>query len=325
MSFTTSTVLGLQKPSDGDTTWGDEVRAIYETVDKINGPTNCWFVSPAFTDTVIANTPSDRRHYDTIQEAIDTAEAVGTNSQHTIILYPSIYAENITVTKRIGICGVSGHRGVAYNGHLGGQLPQIMGATGSSTVTFTPEESNVCGLSLANLSLDNSHTTLAGAQTWPLLVKVDPQTLYGGQPSRFNMSNVHYTDGAVTDQFNEGFKVEGWVNVSVVDCQFRFPHSEVSDPDYRITYPFYLKGDNASKAVFIQIKRSDFYHEGTNGATFLIGDNANIQSTYSSYTRATGNAVYDTGVGSNNKGELEDGPSALAAMNIMGINSVIGY
>ena len=75
MSFTYDPILGLAKPSDGDTSWGDEMRNNLTYLAKAMAPKYAYFVSPDFTTAALGNgSATDRRHFDTIQGAIDAIE-----------------------------------------------------------------------------------------------------------------------------------------------------------------------------------------------------------------------------------------------------------
>lgn len=225
MSFTYEDHLALVKPSDGDTSHGDELRQNFDVIGQVLSPKYSYFVSSEFSSANLANgAATDRRHFDTIQGAIDAIDAAATSSYanpHTIFLAPESFSENITVDASVTLAGL-----VPLNllGQGGARYPTIRGVStvADSVITVTPKAGESLALNLANVYLENAYSQQnATLITEPYAIDVRDTgdtgtTTYIGMTGVFGRCQTWGEDNL----WQYGFKSRGRVTWSLMNSHF---------------------------------------------------------------------------------------------------------
>lgn len=160
MADTYTDALRMVKPADSDTSWGADYRAALDTIDLLHQPTYMYFVSPAFTAAALGNTSAtDRRHFDTIQGAIDAAEGSSYSHKKVIGVYPGVYYENIVISGSIGIFAFYP---AAYSFVGSGIGVSIAGTTTeqSPVITITQQDDESMSVGFYNICFYNAYNQL---------------------------------------------------------------------------------------------------------------------------------------------------------------------
>ena len=226
MSFTYTTNVHFAKPSDGDTDHGDEIRQNFDVVDHALAPDSTYFVSPNFTSSNMANTSStNRRHWDTIQGAIDRINALGNSTAadpYTILVYPGGYAENLTFSTSVHIVGVGGKMNSLSRSN--GATPRLTGSATSanSLITVTPPTSQSVAVNFTNFYFENLYAVSNSTEiTNPYLLDFQ-DTGTGGTPHYFGMTDCQARMQTWGDDNNWtwGVKTRGRVITSLMNSDF---------------------------------------------------------------------------------------------------------
>lgn len=312
MADTYTDILRLVQPAAGDTSWSDNYYAMQATLETVVAPTNCYFVSPAFTAAALGNgSATDRRHFDTIQAAVTAAEngdsTWGNNQDvNVVMVYPGVYEENIEITGNVAIVGVVPNRYRAESRFCA----KLRGTadTQSPIITITPRDGVVCRVYLSNLNFDQQYAaaTTEGVEIDnAMLIDIVAPSSYDSIPSTLVLDRCDfYAEPRGTNNlWAAGVRARGWAKVGVYDSQFRV--GDYGGQATRgITNAISVIGvDNTSRSI-LQVSRSDFQHNYRGGAfpgvsSLFHGDY--IYSVYdrSSFYRSTGNLYTDVGSGTN--------------------------
>lgn len=242
--------LYLAKTEDGSQNWGAENRANLDVLDQVLAPQDCYFVSPSFTTANLGNqSATDRRHYPTIQEAIDAAQhPTSYSARRTIFVYPGKYEENLTITGTVSIVGVNGP---VFSGGLSGiQTPLIAGAPDNTEplVKFAPT-GDAKALVLANLKFDNTNNHESGSIPHPYLLEVVKPAAY---PTNFEhrVTLIHIAARMQTwgtaALFHSGITVNGWARLYMIDCSMTGLNYGYGTYTAGIRYLVELLGDDAA-------------------------------------------------------------------------------
>lgn len=245
MTIARETRLNLAKPSDGDRSHGAALRQNADTLGHVAGPANCFFVSPSFTAAALANgSASDRRHFDTIQAAIDAAQGPGYPHKATVFIYPGKYEENLVITNSVTLAAFSS---LILDGLGGGRSVEITGQTGiqAPTIQIVPPGDTATAVNLIGLGLSNN-CAVAGANIAKahILDAVKPATyanrLFLGMKDCAVRAQT-YGDGNI---WEAGLKATGWVEFTVRDCDFQFLSYGGGNNNAGHLAAFFLRGDS---------------------------------------------------------------------------------
>ena len=242
-------VLHLAKPAQGDTSWATEINQNWDALGEVTAPSYTYFVSPNFTSANLDNgSATDRRHFDTIQGAINEIETNSENTQYTILVYPGAYFENITITKSISIIGVKGASGWGYGTKIAGST-----ASAASVVTFSPEEDSYCYLRLANIDIynqynaDNSSEILTG-----YAISTTAQTSAGAYTNRIELynCNLRCTTWGDHNRWRSAIEsIDGIFTFYIDGCQINTSGYGGGETDGWIRYVFNIEGDTAESSL----------------------------------------------------------------------------
>jgi len=245
MSFTYEEFLNLSLPSDDSESHGNELRANWRTIGHVLAPQRVFYVSPSYTDSNLGNvTATDRRHFPTIQEAIDAAEATGHTSQNIIKIYPGTYPENLTIGGTISLVGEVSPVWEA----LGGGISTFINGVQSQAkpiITVNPVGTDYTCVLLENLCLGNSYGLDNPVEiTEPYLIDIKKPAIYS-YPVQFGMKNCQSRMQTWGDHnlWSYGIKSDGWVRLTIRDSDFYSWDYAGDEEDGGIRYMFDITGD----------------------------------------------------------------------------------
>lgn len=226
MASSYSPHLYLEKHAAGDDDWDVGMHRNLDVISRVAAPSYVFWVSPSFTPANLNNaSASDRRHFPTIQEAIDAVEALSPSygQKYTIAVYPGEYAENLVLTRSVSI--VPAINFFPCFGLGGGQGVKISG--GASTlaplVTIDPVEGEFHSFTLAGLFFENAYSVASGVLDHAYAVEVLAQTVPGAYPTRVYIEHcVTRAQAAGAGQkWTACFRARGWTDLFFNDTFVR--------------------------------------------------------------------------------------------------------
>ena len=331
MSFSYEEFLGLSLPSDGDTDHGEELRQNYKAMSRAMAPDNIYYVSPAFTEAELYCTEAtDRRHFSTIQEAIDAAEnTTSYTDPATVLIWPGTYYERLTITGTVTLMGFMPQ----FNPMLGasGRGVRICGdGTASPVINWSPADGYAHALGLVNLLIDNSYdTSNASLIAQAYAVNVADQETKGATSNRLLIRDCHCRMQTVGDdnRWAAGIQTNGWVNAVVWNSVIHAFRYAGGNNNGGVLYPFKINGTGDSSYVSsLYVVSSHIYQQNADPSLtptiFYTNGYAATYVTYSSWYMNTDDPIYiDGGSGTQSyyglSGDITD------RYNLAGVSSVL--
>jgi len=331
MSFSYEEFLGLSLPSDGDTDHGEELRQNYTALGRAMAPDNIYYVSPAFTEAELyCSNASDRRHFDTIQAAINAAQhATSYSSPATVLIWPGTYNEKLTITGTVTLLGYLPQ----YNSFLGasGYGVKIRGdGTNTPVINWSPAEGYTHALGLVNLFVDNSYATQnAVLINDAYALKVNSQAAVGPYSNRLLIRNCHFKMQTIGDdnRWAYGLDINGYVNTTIWDSQIYAYGYAGGNNNGGVLYPINVNGtSNSSYKSSLFFYKSVAYQQNYDPTLtptiFRCGGETNTYVTYSSWYMNTADPIYIDAAGGTNSfyglsGDITD------RYNLAGVSSVL--
>lgn len=295
--------LYLGQPANSNTSWGDAMRNALDSIEEAICPDDVFFVSPHFTDTYLHDITSaaNRRHFDTIQGAID---AVPPSTQSLIRIHPGEYEEHLAIDgdQWVHLAGVA----PLAQAHCGPQA-QIRGTTGSSSpiITLTVGASEYGNLVLSNLFLDNQFNT--GGGSWStvndaMILKVAKTGAYASTKTRIALDRCivrgQTWGGDVWDALVWLDNV-GKSELFMKDCEIM---SGTYDPGHGHAGQVYnlvkIEGDRTAQAsadysAILAAKRCAFTHGGEStpaSGSVHVSDEAFVYAAHCDFNRPFSNS-----------------------------------
>lgn len=215
--------LHLEKPPDGDTSWGPAYRTAMDALGAVEAPQCHFEVSPDFTTARLSNgSASDRRHFPTIQEAITAATTRYPGTPCVIGIHAGEYSENLALTQSISLVGLAGCGNRYYSGPV-----ILMGTTGNflPTIDIDPPEGTWSKYTLRNLSIQNAvNVSNSSLQTLPYAIRMQGQAAAGSTANKLSMIDcmVRGQTWGLNNKWESMIEVaQGYWHVHLSNCQFR--------------------------------------------------------------------------------------------------------
>ena len=314
MADTYTTYLNLAKPGDGDTSWGDNIRNFMDTMDELALVQNLWRVSPLYTvpNLYPYGAPGTRRHFDTIQGAIDAAG--GNDTRDTILIYPGTYTENLSISGRMILVGAAPCGGYSYG-------VRIDGNQADPCVTWSPTAGNIDQLGLHNLSFVQTGSDPGTAVNKSLAIEVVDQGSgnYGGSRNTIDIKGCAFNFGSTVGSraWDHLYSANGYNRSLFHNCVFRMSSTIVD--------PFEVYGNNTtSRAAEFYMRGCTLHWNGTPTNTYF-DFNEGVDGLYcynvSEHARST--LVTFGGTGTNNVTGLNTDSEFIDHHNISGVVPMI--
>lgn len=316
---------GFSKPADGDTSWGGELRNMMDQLDRLLSPNDrTYFVAEGFTQANLYpnGLPSSRRYFDTVQGALDAVNAASDDQHTTIVLWPGIYTENITIEKSVHLVGLSGGHAVR------GMQTRIKGDGNATPVTIDPANGSSISVSINDIFVQIENLDHGGStRSYPhwLWMKDQGSGNYGSAQNVICLNNVamRTDDLNAGDLFTYGILIEGKSTLVTLDTQIRVPGP--GDINADMTYPVMIRGNTTTGVeAQLQMKQTDIVHWGTAGSTITMQNNAAGMVTRCGFTRARADVVTFGGSGSNSCTGLNTDNEFEALNNSAGYSTLVG-
>jgi hypothetical protein len=241
-------IARLALPDDGNQAWGGAIRQNFETLEKLAAASNCYYVSPAFTDAEIHTAgATDPRFFQTIQAAHDAIPATyGHNNLATIFVEPGQYTENLTITKCVRLVA---HGATNYRGYVGGVIIAGTSAALVPTVTVTAPSGQFICVGFDGFGFQNVYSGAATTISQAQLLKVTKQTVYGASPVTLTLQNcdLRAQTWGVNNDWAYGIHVDGYADFFMRRCAMvalNFNNGGVGDSG--IANVICVTGDNAN-------------------------------------------------------------------------------
>jgi hypothetical protein len=167
---TPTPILSLGRVTAGNNAgWEDDVNGAMATLDVLSAGANVFYVDKSFTTAALGNAAaSSRRHFPTIQEAINAAQGPGYARKTVIKIAPDDYYERLVIGNSITLMG---EVPINYFGMGGARGAEIHGdGTQNPTFTIVPPAGGGCSVNLIHLNLENVYSAQAAFINKPYLV-----------------------------------------------------------------------------------------------------------------------------------------------------------
>ena len=262
---TKTNFLALSKPAAGDEDWTAEINANWDAISALSAPTNCFFVSPAFTESALGNSSAaDRRHFPKIQEALDEIEVVGSNEQTTVFVYPGDYYESLSLASSVAIVSYFG-----INRMYGAGSVRIRGNNSASPVIrVQPPSGTAKRYSFFGIGFENQYNASDAVQHDCYLLSAERQVTIGSYPSTidFRDCTVRAQTWGAHNAWTSMFDLDGYYLIRVKNCRFGALNYAGGYNDGGIGCFFRMRGWSYAapvKACSAQIEDSIFYNAST--------------------------------------------------------------
>ena len=329
MALTYTSGFGLRKSENGDTSWGADERTNFDALDLAHRPTSVYFVSPAWTTAALGCAEAtDRRHFDTLQGAIDAFETdEGDAADYgAIMVYPAQYAENLTIAKRVGFYSMNPVIGAVASG---GSKPAIVGdGSAAPVITFDADAGLSARATFHGFSLRNSYNGNTGTElSWAYLLNTVDQGAanYGAYSNRikFQHCDFRFTSVSDNDAWTSAFNVNAFYELKIHDCQI----NPMGGAANYILSPFLVRGNQTTaEDADLILERTRFMWWGvpTESGDYLIdmddGSNCQVYDCAFNQDRADNYNLGSTGT--NTIYGMASDADALAWKNTFGISAV---
>lgn len=315
--------LGLELLADGDTTWGPAGRNALQSLGYAVAGDRVMCVSPAFTSGNMPTLPdaTDQRFFSTIQAAITAGEAKAWTASggYTILIWPGLYSERLTIAESVALVGVGGgglreqeSRGVKIEGD---------GAK-NSTILIDPTDGVGQWFTFRNLSIDNQRTAVDAVQDTASAYAIDcaNQATLGSGPNRFAFKDCVFRMAAkgTGNDWLYGLKFHGWNSVQMEDCSI---YSEQRSGD-GVQKLIYINGrTDPTKLGEVLLRRCCLAtdYAAATPRTIILNNDSRAIVAYSSIEQSVANATEDGGTGTNTFTGIAGGED-LTYRNIMNVN-----
>lgn len=215
--------LSMAKPADGSEAWGNELRQNSDVLDHLLNPEYMIYVGKNFTTANLANgAATDRRYFDTIQDAIDQVEGYTPTygSLYTIMVYPGEYYENLTITRSLTI--VAANQIMPSSALGGGTGVKIRGQTAvqDPMITIDPVDGVFVVVTISGIYFEQAYNQAATYIDDAYFLRVDRPATYGGYANRVYLKDcsVRGQTWGAGNEWKAGIYAEGWVDVYLSDC-----------------------------------------------------------------------------------------------------------
>lgn len=320
-----TTRCGFEYEAQGSENWYQTYLRLRQMLDQFLCPGRVFEVSPEFTSANLhlAGVPTSRRHFHSIQAAIDAWEAggFGDGTSGGIYIYPGRYAEDLTITKSVAL--VAMHGGPLDSGGAARGVYLLGAGGGGPVITFDPADDESHGLLVKGMSIRN--TSEAGSGTYPfaILHALDQGAgNYGPyqHPIVFDDCNFRLTLNS-TAWWHAAFRAMAGHWLTMKNCRLTAPSDYAAGNYYR--YIFLVEG-NSSRASRLSIKGGEYNHPVYSGVTNFTAVATNGYSSMFAH-RATFNRTPSDGLYTANFGGEATGftvAEAEAHGNLLGVNAV---
>ncbi len=201
--------------------WHPDIHNALDTLDRLSAATYAFFVSPDFSEANLGNSAAaDRRHFNTIQAAVNAAQRTDSYLNRNIIfVYPGQYSENITINGSVNIVGLMRplHEILAggYGAKIAGQT-----AAQSPIITVQPTDGAVCRVWLSNLTFENAYNLDSGGHIdAAYAIDFQAPTTYGSFQNGLGISGCQFRMQTWGDNntWEHGIKMRGWNRFTMRD------------------------------------------------------------------------------------------------------------
>jgi len=265
VSFTYDPILNLGLPSDGDTSHGSALRQNFSVLAASQAPTNCYFVSPGFTDANLHSAGATApRFFSTLQAAHDAVTTgTGWDKRAVVLVYPGQYQENLNITKSVTFVSVV----PSWYRALGGlRAAELLGSATvqSPLINVLPANSTELSVGFVGFMLENKYAvTTSGNISGALIARMFPQTIYGAMRNTlaFVGCDVRAQCYGNANDWQAGIWVEGWSSLAMRDCAMSGGTYGAGANNAGVQNLIYLRGNNTDgKSCTAQVIGSRIAH-----------------------------------------------------------------
>jgi len=252
--------LAMSMPAAGDTNWTNEINGALVTLDHLAAMENVYLVSPQFSAANLGNgSATDRRHFDTIQAALDKINAAGNSWHSKIIVGPGDYEETLDIQNNVEICGV----GTSQYHYQPGRVRIRGDGSAAPTVGVTPASGSTIYVRFSNIAFDNSYDTDNASVQDVYLLQADPQVAAPANPTciDFHACSLRMQTWGPHNKWTYGVRLEGQYKLRLYDTRAGGYNYGGGHSDGYIRCLFGVFGHAATSATAeLEFQRSCFHN-----------------------------------------------------------------
>lgn len=326
---------GLAKPQGGvDDDWAAEINANWDAIGDLQAPSTVYHVSPAFAAGSIPTLASatDRRHYDTIQGALNAAKAASLGTSGGLILvYPGTYNEKLVIDDHsIAVVGVG-----AGHGFYQGAPVQVRGSGGAEPVVqISAPNAAIQRVTLVNLAIDNAYATSNGTEINDAYAirasDIGGGESYGASQNGLSIINcaIRCQTWGLNNKWHYGIRTVGWWDTHLLNVQMQgLGYAGGANNGY-IRKLLSVEGNvTLAKTNFLRAMGCIFDTTGSGATLYTVeyGNNAGITLHRCSANQVSASAKTTVGAGTNShRGFADSAETDATHYNRFGV-SVIAF
>lgn len=322
-------VLGLTEKPSGNTDWYANYLKILRVMDNIAAPDNAYFVSPQFVDANLGEeiaSASDRRHFATIQDAIDAAVSATPSYSVApdIFVWPcqNGYQENLVIGGSVNIIGMMPPH-APTQGNLGVRVRGVT-TVQSPVLTVSPPDGYTSSVNFVNMHFLNDYNQEATTIAKAYLADVEAQTTYGPYSNWIGFYGCTFRcqTAGLNNDWMAAFRALGWNQmVFANNCHFAFLNYAGGAYNGGMGYGFFIQGNTANgktAKLFMDNPRIGHRYDGVwpTPAIFYINDSVSgvVQGMHAGTSDVS--LIVKGGTGTNSISGLNTGDYNVVGTNV---------
>lgn len=328
--------VGLAKPEGGvDDDWAAEINQNWDALGDVLAPTTVFHVSPAFAAGSIPTlaAATDRRHFDTIQAALNAVKAASLGQNGGLVLvYPGTYNEKLVIDDHsVAVVGIGAGVGF-YQG-----APVVIRGSGSAepTIQITSPNAAIARVTLANLAIENGYAASNATEIDDAYAiraaDIGGGESYGGSQNGLSILNcaIRCQTWGLNNKWHYGIRTVGWWDTHLFNVQLQgLQYGGGANTGY-IRKLISVEGNvTLSKHNNLRCKGCTFDTNGTGATLYTVeyGNNAAVLIHRSTANQTSVAAKTTVGAGTNtHRGFADSSETDAMHFNRFGIGATIAY
>lgn len=261
---------GLAIPDHGTDPWSVYGNANWQALATIASMSNVWWVDPEYT---IANLfgaagvrPPACRFYDTLQGAINAAQAAGYASNSSIMVAPATYPENLTITRSVHLYNILGSALFGMQGAARQPIIEGLASSQNPLITIDVPDGENASIGFHGLNFENRYngdTSGSGLINKAYLLDGTLQGAFNANPVwvGFKSCALRMQTWGYNNEWLYGIRLNGFYYAHLIDCEIFGGSYAGGDPAGApppgvggVCYLMFANGGGASNAGTVRLR-----------------------------------------------------------------------